>query len=174
MPTYRVLIFLAFCNSLFAPTHNEHTLTTHQESKAFPDSEKLHEKIGKPGYYEKPYATIAFTKKTSDEAHLKTVKLHWDGPPIKKIKIKGAIFKKLNEDRLPLHENQVATSTWDEQTQCLTFTFPVAHSLQGTTKFSVVLTVNKELENHLKKGTFSLVTTTLPEAFQTVKQGPTR
>ncbi len=165
-----ILCFVAFCTSLFAPTYNEHSLTADKESKALPDSEKLHEKIGKPGFYERTYATLSFTKKTPDEAFLKTVKLQWEGPPIRTHKIKGTLFKKLNEGRHPIHENHIASSTWDEHTQCLTFTLSSPFPLQGTTKFSIVLTVNKDIEKLLKKGSFSLITTSLPEAFQAAKK----
>jgi len=171
----RIPIFLSvllFFTPLFAVVHNEHTLTADKESKILPDSKELHAKIGKPGYYEKRYATITFSNKTGDEAHLKTIKLRWNGPAIKGIKVKGTLFNKLTEERLPVHDNQIASSTWNEREQCMIFTLPQPLALSGTTKLSIVLTVNPELEKALQRGTFSLVDSSLPESFRTPSISP--
>ena len=97
--------------------------------------------------------------------------MQWDGPCIThKAGISGTLFKKTTENLIATHDNQVATGTWNEKNQHLTFIFKKPHSLSGTTKFSVVLTLNHELEDLLQKGSFSLVISHLPDAFQTTKK----
>lgn len=175
MRTSLLLGALTLCFPLFASRHvyNEHEITPDEVKKTLPDSEKLHERIGKKGFKEKQYATLTFKKKTSEPADLTTIALQWNGPHIPQtLGLSGALFHKKRpmDELVATHDNQVATSTWNEKKQQLIFQFKKPHSLSGTTKFFVVLTVNEELDSLLQKGSFSLLTASLPEAFQTTKK----
>jgi hypothetical protein len=175
MRTELFLGVLTMCVPLFASRHiyNEHEITPDEEKRTLPNSEKLHEKIGKKGFKEKQYATLTFRKKTSEPADLTSVVLQWKGPHIsQQLGLSGALFHKKNprEELIATHDNQVATSAWNEKKQQLIFHFKKSHSLSGTTKFFVVLTVNQELDSLLQNGSFSLLPASLPDAFQTTKK----
>jgi hypothetical protein len=188
MRTHLFLGALIVSAPLFASRHiyNEHEITPDKVKHTLPNSEKLHEKIGKKGFYEKQYATLTFTKHTKDEAYLTKITLQWNGPtippkanPLKanppkenlSLHLSGALFKKPTEELIAIHDNQVATGNWNEQKQQLTFIFKAPYPLRYITKFSIVLTVNATLDALLQEGSFSLVITpSLPEAFQTTKK----
>ena len=178
MRAHLFLGVLVTCAPLFASRHiyNEHEITPDKIKQTLPNSEKLHEKIGKKGFYEKQYATLTFRKRTSEDADLTKITLQWNGPTIPpkenlSLHLSGALFKKSAEELIAIHDNQVATGSWSEQKQQLTFTFKAPYALHGTTKFSIVLTVNADLDALLQEGSFSLVITpSLPEAFQTTKK----
>ncbi len=177
MRTHLFLGALIVCAPSFASGHvyNEHEITPDKVKQTLPNSEKLHERIGKKGFYEKQYATLTFRKKTSEEADLTKITLQWNGPTIPpkenpSLYLSGALFKKSTEELIAIHDNQVATGSWSEQKQQLTFIFKTPYALRHITKFSVVLTVNAELDSILQEGSFSLVTDHLPDAFQTRKK----
>ncbi len=178
MRTRLFLGALIMCAPLLASRHiyNELDITPDKMKQALPNSEKLHEKIGKKGFYEKQYATLTFTKNTKDDAELTKITLQWNGPTIPpkenlSLHLSGALFKKPREELIAIHDNQVATGSWNEQKQQLTFVFKTPYPLRHITKFSIVLTVNAELDALLQEGSFSLVITpSLPEAFQTTKK----
>ena len=164
---------LVACTSLIASPHvyNVPEITPDKGEQTLPNSEKLHEKIGRKGFYEKQHATLTFRKKTSEDADLTKITLQWSGPHItQKAGISGTLFKKTTENLIATHDNQVATGTWNEKNQQLAFVFKKPHSLSGITKFSVVLTVNHKLEDLLQEGSFSLVISHLPDAFKTTKK----
>ena len=178
MHTRLFLAAFIICAPLFASRHtyNEHEITPDEVKKKLPNSEKLHEKIGKKGFYEKQYATLTFTKNTKEEADLTKITLQWNGPTIPpkenpSLYLSGALFKKSTEELIAIHDNQVATGRWNEQKQQLTFVFKTPYPLRHITKFSIVLTVNAKLDALLQEGSFSLVITpSLPDAFQTTKK----
>lgn len=157
---------------LFAnpPICSEHQVTTHAIKHELPGSKELHDKIGRQGFVEKQYATLKFTKKSSEEVDLARVIMQWHGPHVSHLS--GTLFKQTTDELLPLHENLVATGRWNEEKQQLIFSFGKPIALRGTTIFSVVLTVNPELEAILdsEEGSFSLDPFSLPEAFQTAKK----
>ena len=176
MRTHIFLGALVVCTPLVASPHicNVSEITHDKDEQTLPNSEKLHEKIGRKGFYEKQHATLKFTKRTSDDADLTRITLQWNGPRItQKAGVSGTLFKKTTEILIATHDNQVATGTWNEKNQQLSFAFKKPHPLSGTTKFSVVLTVNHELEDLLQNGSFSLVISDLPDAFQTTKKAIT-
>ncbi len=151
--------------------YNESDITSDNIKQTLPYSEKLHARIGKKGFYEKQYATLTFRKKTSEDADLTRITLQWNGPRItQKTGLSGALFKKTTEELIATHDNQVATGSWNENNQQLSFLFKKPYALSGTTKFSVVLTVNHELEDLLQEGSFKVIQSSLPDAFQTTKK----
>ncbi len=176
MSTHIFLGALVICAPLLAsPRSNNYEITTDKVGGKLPNSEKIHAKIGGKGFYEKQYATIIFRKNTSDDADLTKITLQWNGPAIPPKKnpslyLSGALFKKSTDELIATHDNQVATGSWNEQNQQLTFIFKPTYPLRHITKFSIVLTVNAELEELLQKGSFSLITDDLPDAFQTTKK----
>jgi len=156
--------------------YNEYQIIADKIKQTLPNSEKLHERIGKKGFYERQYGVLTFKKETKQDEQLTKITLQWNGPTIPpkenvSLHLCGALFKKSTEELIATNDNQVAMGKWNEQKQQLTFTFKSPYALGYITTFHIVLTVNAELDALLKEGSFSLVITpSLPEAFQTTKK----
>lgn len=109
--------------------------------------------------------SITFRKKCKQSAKLDTLTLSWHGKPIEKLS--GSLYKKI-PDRpfVPLENNLVADSSWNQSKQKLHFHFNNnKQSLGPATMFYVVLTVPRNLERTLRAGSFSLSHHNLPEMF---------
>lgn len=161
----KLLVLLLFGQVLepSVPVHSE--LSTQVTDTILPGSQEVHQKLGVQAV-EIEYALITFTKRTNDEALLSHLALQWKGDYIEKLP--AALYTK-QYDHMPLkalEENLVSEGKWNKEKQTLSFTLRKPVYLYGTTTFSLVFSVTQELEAKIKQGSFVIISSSLPRAFQ--------
>lgn len=159
-----IILMLISLNSIKTiPAQSE--LQTKVTDTIVPGSQEVHQKLGVKAL-EKEYAVIKFTKKTSDEAILTVLHLQWHGPHIEQLS--ASLFKKVydHEPTQALEENLISEGKWNVTKQMLSFTLKKPLALHGITTLSLVFSVTPELEKIVKKGSFLIVSSYLPYAFQ--------
>lgn len=109
--------------------------------------------------------SINFKKKAKDTVHLNRIYLEWKGSPIEHLT--ASLYKcESDKEFLPIQENLVCDGIWNKAHQTLMLNFDKKETLGFSNTFNLVLTVPEDLENTLKKGAFSLMSTYLPEPFK--------
>ena len=109
-------------------------------------------------------AKIIFKKRSNERITLNQLTLQWNGEPLEVMQ--ASLFKKITKHAfIPLDEALVADGAWNKTEQKLTFFFNEQEHIQPTTVFYLVFTVDDNLEEFLKRGTFSIVNTALPKQF---------
>jgi len=109
--------------------------------------------------------SITFKKKAKDTVHLNRIYLQWEGESIENL---VASLYKTETDKpfLPIQENLICDGLWNKAQQTLMLNFDKKETLGFTNTFNLVLTVPEKLEDTLKKGSFDLLPTYLPEPFK--------
>ncbi|KKP28192.1 MAG: hypothetical protein UR12_C0023G0013 [candidate division TM6 bacterium GW2011_GWF2_30_66] len=108
-------------------------------------------------------------KKTSPEyVSLHELHLCWHGKNGKKINELVASLYEKNSDKnfMPIEQYLICDSTWKKSEQTLILKFEKPKMLFSANKFSLVLTIPKDLINTLKSGYFTLDTKFLPIEYQ--------
>ncbi len=110
--------------------------------------------------------SITFHKKAKEKCAIERMALEWHGKKLNNLQ--ATLYRKLPEKEfLPIEENVLGDSTWNEKKQMLLFDFADHKQTLGPLNiFYVVLTIPLEIESIIKKGHFSLVTKGLPNLFQ--------
>ena len=114
--------------------------------------------------------SITFKKRCKDPICIETINLRWNGEKIDNLI--ASLYKK-NFDKeafLPIEENLVCDGIWNKNKQTLILNFDERENLGPTTVFYLVLTVPEEIEQILKKGSFSLEEQCLPKPFKQCAQ----
>lgn len=108
-------------------------------------------------------------KKTSPEyVSLNELHLCWHGKNGKKInELIASLYEKNSEKNfMPIEQYLICDSTWKKSEQRLILKFKEPKILFAANKFSLVLTIPKDLINTLKSGYFTLDTELLPIEYQ--------
>ncbi len=109
--------------------------------------------------------SITFKKKAKENVQLARLNLQWKGPAIDTMF--GSLYvKKQDKDFLPLQDNLICDGSWNKTQQTLKLTFDQQRSLGSVNVFYLVLTIPKHAKPALKKGSFEIVATCLPEPFR--------
>lgn len=108
---------------------------------------------------------ITFKKKAKDTVHLNRIYLQWEGSPIDNLV--ASLYKcEPDKEFLPIQENLICDGLWNKAQQTLMLNFDKKETLGFTNIFNLVLTVPENLEHTLKRGSFDLMPTYLPEPFK--------
>ncbi len=108
---------------------------------------------------------LTFRKNVNKKIKLTQINLCWHGDKIEQLN--GSLYKKAPHQKfIPIEDNLLCDSTWDNGNQHLMLDFSNRKQTLGPVNtFYLVLTVPDHLESTLKKGHFSLTKTCLPEPF---------
>lgn len=113
-------------------------------------------------------ADITIKKTSPNYVALNELNLCWHGKSGKKINQLIASLYEKNSDKnfMPIEQYLICDSIWKKSEQKLILKFKEPKMLFAVNKFSLVLTVPKELINTLKSGHFTLDTECLPIEYQ--------
>lgn len=106
--------------------------------------------------------TFVVKKRTSELLYLQGLILLWKGSYLKDLQ--ASLFKKEpNKTLFALEENLMSDGVWNEKEQKITFKFRHPVKLNPTNHFCLVLTIQKDMQEILKQGKFSVDPTSFPE-----------
>lgn len=109
--------------------------------------------------------SITFEKKPKEPVTMHRLHLKWQGQHLENLT--ASLYRKLpDKDFYPLESNLVCDGVWCEGKQTVILTFNEEKTLGPRTIFYFVVTVPHALEPILKKGSFALLSHTLPESFR--------
>ncbi|MCX5922649.1 MAG: hypothetical protein NTX86_04980 [Candidatus Dependentiae bacterium] len=109
--------------------------------------------------------SIVFKKRAKETVHLNRLYLQWQGACIDKLI--GSLYRVEPDKKfIPIQDNLVCDGIWNKAQQTLMLNFDKKETIGFNNTFYLVLTVPNTLESILKKGSFSLLTSSLPEEFK--------
>lgn len=113
--------------------------------------------------------SITFKKKAKEAVNLQRIYLRWKGEKIDSLL--GSLYRKSpDKEFLAIEENLICDGRWNSAQQTLMLDFDEQQSLGLVNIFYLVLTVPEKLEGTVKKGSFDIVHSWLPEPFQPNRQ----
>lgn len=108
---------------------------------------------------------ITFKKRMPEHIKLQKLSLRWQGPNNEQLPdLACSLYQKdLNKEFLPIQEFLVCDGMWNATKQLIDFTFDQTKTLSTYDIFYVVITVPELHEDTIKKGSFVLLDSSLPE-----------
>jgi hypothetical protein len=107
---------------------------------------------------------ITIKKRVNETLSLTEAAFRWHGAPLKALH--ASLYRKNSEPFLAIEENLVSDGVWKSSQQLLNFSFANKQTLDPITTFYLVLTVPSSLERSIKRGSFELLASHLPEQVQ--------
>lgn len=109
--------------------------------------------------------TITFKKRIPDYVKLQKLSLQWHGLNDEKLpNLACSLYQKdLNKEFFPIQEFLVCDGMWNSAKQLIDFTFDHIKTLTTCDIFYLVITVPESCEATIKKGSFVLLDSSLPE-----------
>ncbi len=108
---------------------------------------------------------IIFKKKSKECVSLNRLHLKWKGGHIEKLI--GSLYQKnLDKKFIPIEDFLVCDGIWNKKEQTLILNFDRRCSLSAVNVFHLVLTVPRNIEPILKKGSFTITHHCLPRQFK--------
>jgi hypothetical protein len=123
--------------------------------------EKYSERLGGQWFI---VSSFIFKKKSDAFIQLKKLHLYWKGPNLEKLV--GSLYRRrLDRNFIPTEEYLISDGKWCKGKQELVLEFEHAEALGSINEFYLVLTIPKELEETVKKGSFDIAIQDLPAPF---------
>lgn len=110
--------------------------------------------------------SITFEKRPKEPITMHRLHLKWQGEQHLE-NLTASLYRKYpDKDFYPFESNLVCDGVWCQGKQTVILTFNEEKTLGPRTIFYFVVTVPHDLESILKKGSFALLSHTLPESFR--------
>jgi len=108
---------------------------------------------------------IIIKKLAPDFISLNELNLLWKGEKINNLI--GSLYEKNSDSNfMPIEKYLICDSVWKKSEQKLILKFDKPKTLYAKNKLSLVLTIPKEMEETLKKGSFTIESEVLPEPYK--------
>lgn len=109
---------------------------------------------------------LTFKKKAKENIFLDQLEIQWKGESI--ASLPSTLYKKqADKPFLPLQDYVICDGIWNSARQEILFKLEKPYQLNGSTCFYLVFTIPDHLEPAIRKGSFTIKHTTLPEALKT-------
>lgn len=112
---------------------------------------------------------ITLRKKTREPINMTHLILRWQGPELEHLV--GSLYqRKPDKDFMPIEQNLICDSNWQQSSQKLIFKFLQPLSLDALTELRLVLTVPSDMEEKLKSGALKVEADYLPDQIKEMLQ----
>lgn len=112
---------------------------------------------------------ITLRKRTREAINMTHLILSWQGEEIDHL-IGSLYQRKPNKDFMPIEQNLICDSNWQQSGQKLIFKFLQPLSLDSLTELRLVLTVPPEMQDKLKNGSLKVEADYLPDQIKEMLQ----